>query len=195
MTSTTESKMYFAFFGVLKDFRSTPPTTISTTMTTTEVKLLTLLNVSAIKRPRDLDLPGGFRSPSASRAQSVDNDEVQKKRPRRSVMWGGEMGPSGSTFGKKGKGKEKEKKVVVEVNGDVEVEEAEVDESDDDVETAASDSFNSHFGAETPLLSTSIVAAAQGEWNTSRESVKGLGRVVETRPAGVSKAEDKARVS
>lgn len=116
----------------------------------TQVKLLTLLNVSAIKKPRSLDQPGGFRSsPSLSRTTSpavtingtnghdaigvsngtsgtpkskgkksrrsagaAEGDTRPVKR-RKSVVFGGEVGPSGSTFGKskaelKGKGKAKE---------------------------------------------------------------------------------------
>jgi U3 small nucleolar RNA-associated protein 25 len=86
-----------------------------------EVKLLTLLNVSAVKRPRQQDVPGGHRgSPSlsgrgsrqasvnAADAQSAaaptettvaDGEPVAKR--RRSVVFGGELGPSGSTYGKK----------------------------------------------------------------------------------------------
>lgn len=97
----------------------------------TEVKLLTLLNVTAIKRPRDLDRPGGYRaSPVVSRTGSVDNAAEQNgaaasavqngsqdsqdgaDRPplkkRKSVNFGGELGPSGSTYLKgKVKGKAK----------------------------------------------------------------------------------------
>jgi U3 small nucleolar RNA-associated protein 25 len=201
----------------------------------TEVKLLTLLNVSAIKRPRALDLPGGFRSPSApaSRATSVSSDEREAKRakangngtpagkkgkkgkkeeekgegeekakPRRSVAWGGEMGPSGSTYGKKEK-KDKGKKAAapegMDVDADAEAEaDAPVEEdavgSDDEADDTE-DTFNTHFGAETPLMRTDVVAAATEEWVSTRGAVKGLGNVVEVRPRGVEKCEGRARVS
>ena len=128
--------------------------------TATEVKLLTLLNVSAIKKPRTKDQPGGYRSsPSISRRssplestlngekngsssktpvhqhdkkgtpngkkgkQSGENISAKK---RKSVVWGGEVGPSGSTYGQKKqknsvkggttiKGKEKEVEGMVDV--------------------------------------------------------------------------------
>jgi U3 small nucleolar RNA-associated protein 25 len=96
-------------------------------VTLTEVKLLTLLNVTAIKRPRDLDQPGGQRSsPSTSwrvspqpilspsgaadggpngGALDVSEGEGEGRAKRRkSVVFGGEVGPSGSTYGKNGKG-------------------------------------------------------------------------------------------
>jgi U3 small nucleolar RNA-associated protein 25 len=104
--------------------------------TDTEVKLLTLLNVAAIKRPRDLDIPGGQRGspsiqsgsrgaspaivPTASKSpKSKASPAVDGKKKRKGVVFGGEIGPSGSGFGKKvkvaegGKGKGKGK----EVNG------------------------------------------------------------------------------
>jgi U3 small nucleolar RNA-associated protein 25 len=82
----------------------------------TEVKLLTLLNVSAVKRPRPLDVPGGHRgSPSLSRTQSPtiaskssgehskangdgQVEGVRQAKRKRSVVFGGEVGPSGSSF-------------------------------------------------------------------------------------------------
>lgn len=167
----------------------------------TEVKLLTLLNVSAIKRPRELDLPGGFRSPSTSRPQSVDGAEPAPKK-KRGVVFGGEIGPSGSTYGKKGKGK-KAVKIAVEENEDGEevieeiVEDGEDEESaegegeDDD---ANDDTFNTHFGPETPLLSR-IEEAKEGQWTQHRATIKGLGRVVEMRPGDAPAAEGSARVS
>ena len=95
-----------------------------------EVKLLTLLNVSAVKRPREQDIPGGHRgSPALSNsnrgsrqasanaavdangstpakgdnislpaAPPTDGEPAAKR--RRSVVFGGELGPSGSTYGK-----------------------------------------------------------------------------------------------
>lgn len=105
--------------------------------TQTELKLLTLLNVTATKRPRELDQPGGHRgSPSVSvapedRSEAISSGPGQANgksngngsanahgvKRRKSVVFGGEVGPSGSTYvegkrGKKvkvnGKGKERE---------------------------------------------------------------------------------------
>ena len=94
--------------------------------TDTELKLLTLLNVSAIKKPRDLDIPGGQRgSPSlnsrntSANASPVPTPALKGKgkgkgvvangvKKRKSVIFGGELGPSGSTFGKKVKADGKE---------------------------------------------------------------------------------------
>lgn len=177
----------------------------------TEVKLLTLLNVSAIKRPRELDAPGGYRSPSVSasgagsRAQSIDGAEPGTKR-RRGVVFGGEIGPSGSTYGKNGKGKGKGKakavKVVEVENGDGEVVEETVDaeeeqedegEGDDDDE-ASDDTFNTHFGPEPGILDR-VPLVEDGQWTTHGASVPGLGRVVEMRPGDAPPAEGRARVS
>lgn len=137
-----------------------------TMSTETEVKLLTLLNVSAIKRPRDMDVPGGQRGsrgsssplpPPASAPASgsrVDSSVPAKK--RKSVIFGGELGPSGSTYGKNqnkkakaaatsvngngngnGKGKEKEKEQGM--NGHAEEEDdAELDNGSDDEEEETS---------------------------------------------------------
>lgn len=81
--------------------------------TETEVKLLTLLNVAAIKKPRDLDIPGGQRgspalnsrtaSPVPAPALKGKGAKANGVKKRKSVIWGGELGPSGSTFGKKAK--------------------------------------------------------------------------------------------
>ena len=110
--------------------------------TDTEVKLLTLLNVAAIKKPRDLDIPGGQRGSPAlnsrtaspvpapalktksAKANGTANGNGAKK--RKSVIFGGELGPSGSTFGKKAKaevngkenGNDKGKGKEVNGNGD-----------------------------------------------------------------------------
>ncbi|BEJ14162.1 hypothetical protein CspHIS471_0313360 [Cutaneotrichosporon sp. HIS471] len=180
-----------------------------------EVKLLTLLNVSAVKRPRELDLPGGFRSPATSRPQSqsgspAPNSEPQPKR-RRSVVFGGEVGPSGSAYGNKRSKKGSKLTVAEELengdengnengdeNGDAEVDddeetaEVEIDSDDED-----EDAFLTHFGPEPKLLygDVDLVGAAEeGRWETSRASVSGLGRVVEQRPVGGSRAEGKARL-
>lgn len=107
----------------------------------TEVKLLTLLNVTAIKRPREKDVPGGHRgspslgrstplpdttahqtdglsnassanaaSGSANGANGSSQAEKAVKR-RKSVVFGGEVGPSGSTFAGK------RKRAKIETNG------------------------------------------------------------------------------
>jgi hypothetical protein len=62
----------------LQNFDFPPPTlyyptiTLPTTMSTdTEVKLLTLLNVAAIKKPRDLDIPGGQRGSPALNSRTA----------------------------------------------------------------------------------------------------------------------------
>ncbi|WVW85517.1 hypothetical protein I302_107555 [Kwoniella bestiolae CBS 10118] len=169
--------------------------------TATEIKLLTLLNVSAVKRPRELDVPGGHRgSPSFSKTPSLvpdseDGGEPSKKR-RKSVVFGGEVGPSGSTFGKKGKGKAK-KIEVTEVNGlegstdavngngnggAVEEVFEEDEESDDEGEssTANDDMFNIHFGADPPILTKEAVSLVEEhKWKSQRRTSKGFGRVVE----------------
>ena len=88
----------------------------------TEVKLLTLLNVTAIKRPRELDIPGGHRaSPSVGPPESSSRGQnpvgsTSKKQVKvvngsnghsatsppakrcKSVNFAGEVGPSGSTY-------------------------------------------------------------------------------------------------
>ncbi|WVF67577.1 hypothetical protein IAT40_002335 [Kwoniella sp. CBS 6097] len=188
--------------------------------TAMEIKLLTLLNVSAVKRPRELDLPGGHRgSPSLLRASSsgVDSDSATGagaaegsavKKRRKSVVFGGEVGPSGSTYGKKGKGKAKKdqngtinggdhKQVSGDgaVDGDANAigdEDAVFDEGDSDDEgesstSANSDLFNVHFGATPPILTTEAVAAAEeNQWKAERMSLKGFGRVVELQAGSAS---------
>lgn len=105
--------------------------------TAKEVKLLTLLNVSAVKRPRELDLPGGHRSSPSLKGTSTqqNSEDGESKKRRKSVVWGGEVGPSGSHYfkgsGKREKGKAKEKTVEMNensANGDA----AEIVEDDDE---------------------------------------------------------------
>jgi len=209
--------------------------------TASELKLLTLLNVSAVKRPRELDVPGGHRgSPSTSRSSSVvpssteppsatasgtpkgrtngatqsnGNGEPPVKR-RRSVVFGGELGPSGSTYGKKakkGKGKEKaeekgDEPVAVAMDGEDD-EELDV-ESGDEGETAGEcsrraltrngrlsagdDNFLAHFGPAPEILSEgSMSSATSNAWEISRKELRGYGRVVEMLPKGVKAAEGK----
>ncbi|BEI83327.1 hypothetical protein CcaverHIS002_0311950 [Cutaneotrichosporon cavernicola] len=161
-----------------------------------EVKLLTLLNVSAVKRPRELDLPGGFRSPATSRPQSQSGSpapisEPQPKR-RRSVVFGGEVGPSESKLTVAEELENGDENGDAEVDDDEETAEVEIDSDDEDEDT-----FLTHFGPEPKLLygDVDLVGAAEeGQWETSRASVSGLGRVVEQRPAGGSRAEGKARL-
>jgi len=111
--------------------------------TVTELKLMTLLNVSAIKRPRDLDQPGGFRgSPSLSRSPSAppareDRQLEHVAKKKKNVIWGGELGPSGSSYGKNGRGKAAERNVKSHQESEPaavppELNEYEVDDSDED---------------------------------------------------------------
>jgi len=149
--------------------------------TDTEVKLLTLLNVAAIKKPRDLDIPGGQRgSPALNsrtaspvpapalkakgvKANGTANGNGVKK--RKSVIFGGELGPSGSTFGKKakaevngkengndkGKGKEVNgtgngnSEVSTKTNGHVDID---VDEGSDDEGAAVTSKLTLLLGPE-----------------------------------------------
>ncbi|ODN90832.1 U3 small nucleolar RNA-associated protein 25 [Cryptococcus wingfieldii CBS 7118] len=184
--------------------------------TATQVKLLTLLNVSAVKRPRDRDLPGGHRSPSVrdqSVAQGSDAGEQPEKK-RKSVIWGGEIGPSGSQFNKGGKGKGKGKAkgeangksavigkgaVIEEVQSGSE-EELAVDEEESDNESQAStsaDLFNLHFGAEPSALTPESVKAAEAnQWKSERKTLKGFGRAVEITPEGaVASGDVKTRIT
>lgn len=113
--------------------------------TAKEVKLLTLLNVSAVKRPRELDLPGGHRSSPSLKGTSTqqNSEDGESKKRRKSVVWGGEVGPSGIQYlkgnGKREKGKAKEKTVEMNensANGDA-VEVVEVDNEQSDREEEA----------------------------------------------------------
>ncbi|WVQ95052.1 hypothetical protein IAU59_002144 [Kwoniella sp. CBS 9459] len=193
--------------------------------TATEIKLLTLLNVSAVKRPRELDLPGGHRGspslPLRASSSGVDSDSAAggsnaaegsaPKKRRKSVVFGGEVGPSGSTYGKKGKGKGqagKKDAVASAANGDNKkdsqtngaanggsnaeadeeavLEEAESDDEGESSTSANSDLFNVHFGATPPILTPEAVSAAEeNQWKAERKSLKGFGRVVELQ-AGVA---------
>ncbi|WVR09518.1 hypothetical protein IAU60_006586 [Kwoniella sp. DSM 27419] len=187
--------------------------------TATEIKLLTLLNVSAVKRPRDLDLPGGHRgSPSLGRAGSSNGpaseeggNESAKKR-RKSVVFGGEIGPSGTTFGKKGKGKavtavQKEANGIGKVdeesvNGDPEgaLDEMVVEgESEDEAESSSSanaDLFNVHFATSPGILTPEAVTAAEeNRWKAERKTLKGFGRVVELQAGSTSSEQLKTRMT
>jgi U3 small nucleolar RNA-associated protein 25 len=86
--------------------------------TSVELKLLTLLNVSAIKRPREADQPGAQRrsisvspsvqpNPQSSTAvessTEIESTEEPPRKKKRGVSFGGEVGPSGSGALKKGK--------------------------------------------------------------------------------------------
>jgi hypothetical protein len=114
-----------------------------------QLKLLTLLNVSAIKRPFDLDVPGGHRSSptlsretsltpqqppqpatveangssSSSNSRGADGEPPKKK--KKGVIFGGVIGPSGSTIkdgeaSKSGKKSKKSKKSEKAVDADAE---------------------------------------------------------------------------
>jgi hypothetical protein len=106
-----------------------------TMSTAVQLKLLTLLNVSAIKRPRDADQPGAQRrsisvSPSvqiqpqssnegeSSNAAGETSEEPPKKK-KRGVSFGGEVGPSGSGGKKEKTSKRKEEAAAgkEQVNG------------------------------------------------------------------------------
>lgn len=92
--------------------------------TAVQLKLLTLLNVSAIKRPRDADQPGAQRrsisvSPSVQIQPQRSNEgessngagetsEEPPKKKKRGVSFGGEVGPSGSGGKKEKTSKRKE---------------------------------------------------------------------------------------
>lgn len=96
--------------------------------TAVQLKLLTLLNVSAVKRPREADQPGAQRrsisvSPSVqiqpqsetqSPAASGETGEEPPKKKKRGVSFGGEIGPSGSGAKKQ---KASKKKEDVAING------------------------------------------------------------------------------
>lgn len=90
--------------------------------TPTQLKLLTLLNVSASKRPLDVDVPGGDRSAHAlrrSNSSSVESPaEPQAKRVKKGVVFGGEIGPSGASLLGKGKGKSNGKTKAAEAAAD-----------------------------------------------------------------------------
>jgi U3 small nucleolar RNA-associated protein 25 len=134
--------------------------------TETELKLLTLLNVAAIKKPRELDIPGGQRGSPSIQGTSANNSAAGSPasapvptangtKKRKGVKFGGELGPSGSLFGKRtkqvengnagasangnGNGKGKGKEVNGNGNGENHAEnghlEIDVDEASDD-ETA-----------------------------------------------------------
>lgn len=107
-----------------------------------QLKLLTLLNVSAIKRPLEVDQPGGYKrgsltpdvgspEPSSVRIQKGDESNQTKdgeppKKKKKGVVIGGEIGPSGSqsgarakdkkTLGKKSKTREKQTETQSEKN-------------------------------------------------------------------------------
>ncbi|WWC90610.1 uncharacterized protein L201_005546 [Kwoniella dendrophila CBS 6074] len=205
--------------------------------TAQEIKLLTLLNVSAVKRPRDLDKPGGHRgSPSLiskSKTPSLvieqeqeteslpqENGEGSSKKKRK-VIFGGEVGPSGSTYGKKGsnsKGKGKStvvdnsnikingSKAVMEEsssNGDIVNEDVieEGEESGNEGENsnpANNDLFNVHFGATPPILTKeAITLDEEHKWKASRISLKGFGRAVElsASTSSISEEQPKTRIT
>ncbi|KAJ9106916.1 hypothetical protein QFC20_003925 [Naganishia adeliensis] len=101
--------------------------------TSVQLKLLTLLNVSAIKRPREADQPGAQRrsisvSPSeqaqalsstepTSSAVGGETSEEPPRKKKRGVSFGGELGPSGSGLKKEKANKKKGDDSEVERNG------------------------------------------------------------------------------
>lgn len=101
--------------------------------TSVQLKLLTLLNVSAIKRPREADQPGAQRrsisvspseqaqpqssiEPTSSGAGGETSEEPPRKK-KRGVSFGGELGPSGSGLKKEKADKKKSDASKVERNG------------------------------------------------------------------------------
>ncbi|KAI9637456.1 uncharacterized protein MKK02DRAFT_23689 [Dioszegia hungarica] len=175
----------------------------------TEVKLLTLLNVTAIKKPFEMDVPGGHRgspalggrSASASTSKAGANGEKTKR--RKSVVFGGEVGPSGSTFAGKRKraggdmGVEVEdgpsKKNTAQANGNghaevrakaagLEVEE-EMSEDEGKGRAVKHDTFSTHFAEAPPQLTDEAIAQAdEGNWSVDRKLLSGFGRVAELQP-------------
>lgn len=111
------------------------------------------------------------------------------------MVFGGELGPSGSTFGK---GKKAVK--VAAASSEPQAESSNgaaaviIDEEDDEKEDET-DSFNSHFGAESSVLSAEKVSLAEGEWESKRTSLSGVGRVVEMTLPGTQISSGKVRVS
>lgn len=101
--------------------------------TAVQLKLLTLLNVSAIKRPREADQPGAQRrslsvSPSVqphaqssnepeSSATGGETGEEPPRKKKRGVSFGGEVGPSGSGTKKEKASKKKDDGRSVVGNG------------------------------------------------------------------------------
>ena len=187
-----------------------------TMSTITELKLLTLLNVSATKRPRDLDQPGGFKgSPACSRSPSTQPSFARQSREsavkkRKSVVWGGELGPSGSTFGTKtNQGKAPEREISPESEGVVlEHDEYEADDSDegeDEVTSGkffcmsdlnADDNFIVHFGPGSQVLrAESMQAVSDHMWEVSRIGLSGYGKAVQLLPRGAAIKAHKNRAS
>nr|ODN94411.1 U3 small nucleolar RNA-associated protein 25 [Cryptococcus depauperatus CBS 7855] len=182
--------------------------------TFTEVKLLTLLNVSAVKRPRDVDQPGGHRSsPSTRRISTAPSlEEGEQRKRRKSVVFGGEVGPSGSTYSKGSNSRAKRKgKAASNGNGkneafagmeeQLEGEDKIIDIAEDESydeegpensgelihlwDGASVDLFNSHFGPSPPLLTAKALASVEsGQWKSERSTLKGYGRVMECVPEG-----------
>lgn len=189
-----------------------------------QLKLLTLLNVSAIKRPFDLDVPGGHRSsPTLSRETSLTPQQPPQpatveangssssrgadgeppKKKKKGVIFGGVIGPSGSTIkdgeaSKSGKKSKKSKKSEKAVDADAEAPAASVsaeastsafalepesDSSSDEIETttsksttttsSTSDVFTSHFSINPSILTEPTREAAEAHEWTSRRRVLG----------------------
>jgi U3 small nucleolar RNA-associated protein 25 len=101
--------------------------------TSVQLKLLTLLNVSAIKRPREADQPGAQRrsisvspsvqarpqssnEPESSAAGGEPSEEPPRKK-KRGVSFGGELGPSGSGLKKEKASKKRGEESKAQSNG------------------------------------------------------------------------------
>lgn len=81
----------------------------------TDLKLLTLLNVSAVKRPFEKDVPGGHRGSPAlggRRSASIATSDSPAPAPASSSKTNGANGTNGSSPGAKSKAAGKRKGVV-----------------------------------------------------------------------------------
>ncbi|RXK42415.1 U3 small nucleolar RNA-associated protein 25 [Tremella mesenterica] len=164
----------------------------------TEVRLLTLLNITATRYPLDRDQPGGHRSSTSTPTPaSPQPNEGQAVKRRKSVVFGGEVGPTGSSFVRKrlkvdfglDKPSQKDKVRVEEVDdglkeGEEGVLMEDVEESEDESGPSGSqDMFNLHFGPSPSILTPESISAADAhEWGVERKSLKGFGKSVESRP-------------
>ena len=151
--------------------------------TAVQLKLLTLLNVSAVKRPREADQPGAQRrsisvSPSVqiqpqseteSPAASGETEEEPPKKKKRGVSFGGEIGPSGSGVKKQ---KANKKKEDVAINGTDGHMNGAVTTSTRPVTTHAEDA-NELDVAESQLLAEEDTDDEDGPANETSSSVSG----------------------
>ena len=169
------------------------PLVVQTMTTAAEVKLLTLLNVTAVKRPHTIDAPGGHRgSPQLKAVAELGGLNGSPKghagvKRRKSVTFAGVVGPSGTQSGKAKKGRLDE---VVQTNGHTQGSASwrrtgtvlvmrrglvgrRVPRQ---ILTADSvDIFNVHFGSEPPLLQL-VKDQGDTEWTATRTTLSGYGK-------------------